>query len=135
MDLSHVAGYLFVLGLIVAVIAGAAVGLSNPIGATATAWISVIFMIIGVVIGACMSTSKKLEEEVYVLVLVSLVLLVASSMNVFAGLNTATGATATGPGLGTAIDDIVGYIAMFSAAAMIVLAIRTLTHFHVSKIR
>jgi len=128
MDVSHIAGYLFVLGLIIAVIAGLAVGLAN-IGATATAWISVMFMIIGVVIGACMSTSKKLEEEVYVLILVSLVLLVASRMNVFAGLDTATGTT-----LGTAIDNIVMYIAMFSAAAMIVLAIRTLTHFHVSKI-
>lgn len=128
MDLSHIAGYLFVLGLIVAVIAGLAVGLAN-IGATAQAWIAVMFMIIGVVIGACMSTSKKLEEEVYVLVLVSLVLLVASNMGVFGQLNVATGTN-----LGTAINAIVGYIAMFSAAAMIVLAIRTLTHFHVSKI-
>jgi len=127
MDVSHVAGYLFVLGLIVAVIAGLTVGLSS-IGATAQAWIAVMFMIIGVVIGACMSTSKKLEEEVYVLVLVSLALLVASQMNVFTSLNVAIS------NLGTAINLIVTYIAMFSAAAMIVLAIRTLTHFHVSKI-
>jgi hypothetical protein len=128
MDLSHVAGYLFVLGLIVAVIAGLAVGFAGAVVATQQ-WIAVIFMIIGVVIGACMSTSKKLEEEVYVLVLVSLVLLVASQMNVFTSLNVAVS------NLGTAINLIVTYIAMFSAAAMIVLAIRTLTHFHVSKIK
>ncbi len=126
MDLSHIAGYLFVLGLIAAVIAGLAVGFN--IGATAQPWIAVMFMIIGVVIGACMSTSKKLEEEVYVLVLVSLVLLVASQMNVFTNLNVAVS------NLGTAINLVVTNIAMFSAAAMIVLAIRTLTHFHVSKI-
>jgi len=128
MDLSHVAGYLFVLGLIVAVIAGLAVGFAT-IGATAEAWIAVMFMIIGVVIGVCMSTSKKLEEEVYVIVLVSLVLLVASNFRVFAGLDTAIN------NLGTAIDYVVTDIAMFSAAAMIVLAIRTLTHFHISKIK
>jgi len=133
MNVTRIAGYLFLLGLIAAVIAGLGVGLST-VGATAQAWIAVMFMVIGIVIGACMSTSKKLEEEVYVLVLVSLVLLVASTMHIFDALNTATGAIVGAPGLGTAINNIVGYIAMFSAAAMIVLAIRTLTHFHMSKI-
>jgi hypothetical protein len=127
MDLSHVAGYLFVLGLIVAVIAGLAVGFANA-GADVQSWIIVMFLILGVVVGACMLTSKKLEEEVYVIVLVSLALLVASNFNVFVDLNTAIN------NLGTAIDDVVTDIAMLSAAAMIVLAIRTLTHFHVSKI-
>jgi hypothetical protein len=133
MNVTRIAGYLFVLGLISAVIAGAAVGLAN-IGLTAQAWIAVMFMIIGVVIGACMSTSKKLEEEVYVLVLVSLVLLVASNMGIFTGTSGGLN-TATGTNLGTAINAIVGYIALFSAAAMIVLAVRTLTHFHISKIK
>jgi len=133
MNVTRIAGYLFLFGLIAAVIAGLGVGLST-VEPNAQAWIAVMFMIIGIVIGACMSTSKKLEEEVYVLVLVSLVLLVASTMHIFDALNTATGATVGASGLGTAINNIVGYIAMFSAAAMIVLAIRTLTHFHISKI-
>jgi heme A synthase len=126
MDLSHVAGYLFIIGLIAAVIAGLAVGFSANL--TWQPWIVVIFLILGVVIGACMLTSKKLEEEVYIVVLVSLALLIASNFKVFAGLDTAIN------NLGTAIDYVVADIAWFSAAAMIVLAIRTLTRFHVSKI-
>jgi hypothetical protein len=128
MNVTRIAGYLFLLGLIAAVIAGLGVGLST-IAADVQAWIAVMFMIIGVVIGACMSTSKKLEEEVYVLVLISLVLLVASQMNVFTNLNVAI------TNLGTALNLVVANIALFSAAAMIVLAIRTLTHFHISKIK
>jgi len=134
MDLSHIAGYLFVIGLVVAVIAGLAVGFAN-VGANIQAWLGVAFALIGVVIGACISTSKKIEEEIYVLVMVSLALLVASNMGVFASFNPATGAAASpAAGLGTAIDSIVGYIALFSAAAIIVLAIRTLTNFHLKKI-
>lgn len=130
-DLSHIAGYLFVLGLIVSVIAGVAVGFLGISSTSATAaWISVAFVLVGLAIGFFVSTSKKIEEEIYVLVLVSLALLVASSMGVFGSLNTATSTT-----IGTAINSIIGYIAMFSAAAIIVLAIRTLTHFHVSKIQ
>ncbi len=129
-DLSHIAGYLFIVGLIVAVIAGLAVGFLgiSSTGATA-AWISVAFVLVGVAIGFLVTTSKKIEEEIYILVLVSLALLVASNMGVFASLDTATSTT-----LGTAVNAIVGYVAMYSAAAIIVLAIRTLTNFHVSKI-
>lgn len=128
-DLSHIAGYLFIVGLIVAAIAGLAVGFSGiPSTSTTAAWISVAFVMIGLVIGFCLTTSKKIEEEIYVLVLVSLALLVASSMNVFGSFNTPTFP------LGASINLIVGYVAMFSAAAIIVLAIRTLTRFHVSKI-
>lgn len=128
MDLSHIAGYLFVIGLIVAVIAGLAVGLAGA-GADVRAWISVAFALIGVTIGTLMSTSKKIEEEIYVLVMVSLALLVASQMNVFNSFDTAVGAN-----IGTALDNVVTNIALFSAAAIIVLAIRTLTNFHVKKI-
>ncbi len=127
-DLSHIAGYLFIIGLIVSVVAGLGVGFLN-IGNIAQAWISVAFVLVGVAIGFLVTTSKKIEEEIYILVLVSLALLVASNMGVFASLNTATSTT-----LGTAVNAIVGYVAMYSAAAIIVLAIRTLTNFHVSKI-
>jgi len=124
-DISHIAAYLFIASLIAAVIAGLAVGLAD-IEQSIRTWISVLFVVLGVVIGACMITSKKIEEEIYVILLVTVALLVASQMGVFAK----TGTTA-----GAAIDNIVTYIAMFSAAAIIVLAIRTITHFHVSKIR
>ncbi len=126
MDLAHIAGYLFILGLVMAVIAGAAV---SAYGANTQAWISVAFVVLGIVIGAFMATSKKIEEEIYVIVVITLGLLVASNMNVFQPFNTAAS------NLGTVINTIVVYIAMFSAAALVVLAIRTLTHFHVSKIR
>jgi uncharacterized membrane protein YccC len=127
-DVSHIAAYLFVVGLIVAVIGGLYVGLGN-VSASMQNWLSVVFIIIGVVIGALMVTSKKIEEEIYVILLVTVALLIASQMGVFAGLNEAYA------NLGTAINRVVSYIAMFSAAAIIVLAIRTITHFHVSKIR
>jgi len=128
MDLSHIASYLFVIGLIAAVIAGLAVGLGN-LGADVQSWISVAFVLIGLGIGAFITTSKKIEEEIYVLVLVSLGLLVASNMGVFTSFNTAIGAN-----IGTALNLVITYIALFSALAIIVLAIRTLTHFHMKKI-
>ena len=128
MDMSHIAGYLFVICLIAAVIAGLAVGFGN-LGAVATAWISVAFVLIGVAIGIFMSTSKKIEEEIYVLVLVSLGLLVASQIGVFTSFDTAVGGN-----IGTALNTVITNIALFSAAAIIVLAIRTLTNFHVKKI-
>lgn len=129
-DLSHIAGYLFVVGLIAAVVAGLAVGLGS-LGADVQSWISVAFVAIGVAIGAFMSTSKKIEEEIYVIVLVSLGLLVVSNMapGVFTSFNTAIGAN-----IGTALNLVITYVALFSALAIIVLAIRTLTHFHMKKI-
>jgi len=128
MDVSHIAAYIFMVGLIIAVIAGLYVGLGN-VSASMQNWLSVVFIIIGIVIGALMITSKKIEEEIYVVLLVTVALLIASQMNIFAGLNEAYAS------LGTAINRVVTYIAMFSAAAIIVLAIRTITHFHISKIR
>ncbi len=132
-DISHVAAYLFVVGLIVAVIAGIS---ASSLGSVTQAWISVAFVVLGAAIGAFMATSKKLEEEIYVLVLAMLALLVAVYGGAFGSLGTA--APSLGPAmvsLGTTIQTIVGYIAMFSAASIIVLAIRTLTNFHISKIR
>ncbi|MEW6221896.1 MAG: hypothetical protein AB1476_01040 [Candidatus Hadarchaeota archaeon] len=123
-DLSHIAGYLFVIGLIAAVVGGIAVGGYYGVGSNVAAWVSLGFAGLGVLIGLFMSTSKKLEEEVYVMVMISLAFLVASNMNVFG----------TGQ-IGTVINTVVGYIAVFSAAAIIILAIRTLTHFHIKKIR
>jgi hypothetical protein len=127
-DLSHIAGYLFVVGLIAAVIGGIAVTAWIGPGTNAAAWISVMFVVLGVVIGALMTTSKKIEEEIYVLLLATLALLVASNMGVFGNFDVA------GANLGTALNAIVAYVAMFSAAAIIVLAVRTITRFHVSKI-
>ena len=75
-----------------------------------------------------MITSKKIEEEIYVILLVTLVLLVASQFGVFTSLNTAVN------NLGGALNCMVTNIATFSGAAIIVLAVRTITHFHVSKI-
>jgi len=129
MDVSHIAAYLFIITLIVAVIAGLYVGLEGLRGSTTQAWISIVLVVLGVVIGALMITSKKIEEEIYVILLVTLVLLVASQFNVFASLDTAV------TNLGAALDCVVTDIAAFSGAGIIVLAIRTITHFHVSKIR
>ena len=127
MDVSRIAAYLFILGLIVAVIAGLYVGFQG-VSAAAGNWLSVVFVIIGVVIGTLMATSKKLEEEIYVILLVTVALLAANQLGVFGGFNQAYA------NMGTAINQVVTYIAMFSAAAIIVLAIKTITHFHVKKI-
>jgi len=128
MDLSRIASYLFILGLVIAVVAGLAGGLMR-FSAAIQGWLLIVFAVLGVVIGFSMSTVKKIEEEVYVIVMLSLALLFASTMGIFSGFNTAIA------GLGDAIDNIVTYIAIFSAASIIVLAIRTLTRFHVSKIQ
>ena len=128
MDIARVASYLFILGLLIAAVAGLAVGFMR-ISAVVQGWLLIVFAVLGVIIGFSMTTVKKIEEEVYVIVMFSLALLVASSMGIFRGFNTAIF------GLGDAIDMIVTYIATFSAAAIIVLAIRTITRFHVSKIK
>lgn len=128
MDVSHIAGYIFIICLIVAVIAGLYVGFEGLRATSTQAWISIILVVLGVVIGALMITSKKIEEEIYVILLVTLTLLVASQFNVFASFDTAV------TNLGAALDCVVTNIAAFSGAAIIVLAIRTITHFHVSKI-
>jgi hypothetical protein len=122
------AAYLFVIGLIVAVITGLYAGFEG-IAANTQAWISIVLVVLGVVIGALMVTSKKIEEEIYVILLVTLVLLVASQFGVFTSLDTAIN------NLGAALNCMVTNIAVFSGAAIIVLAVRTITHFHVSKIR
>ncbi len=128
-DLSHIAGYLFILGLVGSVIAGLAVGLIGLAGDVATL-VTLGFSGLGLLIGFFMSTSKKIEEEIYVIVVVSLGLLIASKMNVFtAGANTA-GALS----IGTALNSMVANVATFSAAAIIVLALRTLGRHHMSKI-
>jgi len=128
MDVSHIAAYLFIIGLIVAIIAGLYVGLGN-VSASLQNWLSVAFMILGIVIGALMITSKKIEEEIYVILLVTVALLVASQVGVFGRLDQVTSTQ-----IGTALNQVITYIAMFSAAAIIVLAIRTITHFHIKKI-
>ena len=127
MDVSHIAGYLFIICLIVAVIAGLYVGFAG-VAASTRDWISIVLGVVGVVIGVLMMTSKKIEEEIYVVLLVTLVLLVASQFT-FASLNTAYN------NLGTALHCVVTNIATFAGAAIIVLAIKTITHFHVKKIR
>jgi len=129
MDVSHIAGYIFLIGLIVAIIAGLYAGFEG-LGVNTQAWISILLVVLGVVIGALMITSKKIEEEIYVVLLVTLVLLVASQFGVFNSLGTA-GYT----NWANALNGLVTNIAVFSGAAIIVLAIRTITHFHVSKIR
>ena len=132
MDVSHIAGYLFIIGLIVAIIAGLYTGFEGlGAGSNTQAWISIVLIIMGVVIGALMITSKKIEEEIYGILLVSLVLLVLSQFagGLFTSLNTAVN------NLGAALNCMVTNIAVFAGAAIIVLAVRTITHFHISKIR
>jgi len=126
MNLARISGYLFIIGLIIAVVAGVLVN-AMSLGAIAHAWISVAFIAIGLVLGWCMSACKKVEEEIYVLLLVTVALLLANNMGVFSSLDVII------PKLGDMVNAIVNYIAFFSAAAIIVLAIRTIFRFHVGK--
>ncbi len=127
-NLSRISGYLFLVGLLIAVVAGIVVNLMS-IGAVMQAWLSVIFIAIGLVLGWCMSACKKVEEEIYILLMVTVALLLANNMGVFSSLDVIV------PRFGDTVNSIVNYIAFFSAAAIIVLAIRTIFHFHVSKIK
>ena len=126
MNLTRISGYLFIIGLIMAVVAGILVN-EMAVGTSIQAWISVAFIAIGLVLGWCMSTCKKVEEEIYVLLLVTVALLLANNMGVFSSLDVII------PKLGDMVNAIVNYIAFFSAAAIIVLAIRTIFRFHVGK--
>jgi hypothetical protein len=127
MNLATISGYLFILGLIIAVVAGIIVN-EMSVSVTTQAWISIVFIAIGLVLGWCMSTSKKVEEEIYILLMVTVALLLANNMGIFQSLDV------LGAKLGHVINAIVNYIAFFSAAAIIVLAIRTIFRFHVGKI-
>lgn len=128
MNLTRISGYLFIIGLIIAVVTGVLVN-AMSLGASAHAWISIAFIAIGLVLGWCMSTCKKVEEEIYVLLLVTVALLLANNMGVFSSLDVII------PKLGDMVNAIVNYIAFFSAAAIIVLAIRTIFRFHVGKMK
>lgn len=127
MNLSTISGYLFILGLIIAVVAGILVN-EMSISLTSQAWISIVFIVIGLVLGWCMSTCKKVEEEIYILLMVTVALLLANQMGIFKSLDI------LGANIGDVVNSIVNYIAFFSAAAIIVLAIRTIFRFHVGKI-
>ncbi len=125
-NLSRISGYLFLVGLLIAVVAGILVNVM-ALGSVLQAWISVVFIAIGLVLGWCMSACKKVEEEIYILLMVTVALLLANSMGVFSSLDVIF------PKLGDIVNSIVNYIAFYSAAAIILLAIRTIFHFHVSK--
>ncbi len=128
MNLTRISGYLFIVGLIIAVVAGILVN-AMSIAVSIQAWISVAFIAIGLVLGWCMSACKKVEEEIYILLLVTVALLLANNMGIFKDLDVIV------PKLGDIVNSIVNYIAFYSAAAIILLAIRTIFRFHVGKVK
>ena len=127
MNLTRISGYLFIIGLIIAVVAGILVN-EMIVEASMKAGLSIVFIAIGLVLGWCMSTCKKVEEEIYILLMVTVALLLANNMGIFSSLDVIV------PKLGDMVNSIVNYIAFFSAAAIIVLAIRTIFRFHVGKV-
>lgn len=111
--------YAYLLGLIIAVVAGLAVA-AGALGAATASWVALVLVILGVVVGL-MNISEK---EVHGFLLATVALLVAGagadwtgSTGVFTALNVV-------PGLGTLLNAIVSNFAVFAAPAAIITAVK-----------
>ena len=103
--------YAYLVGLLVAVLAG--IASSANIGQPAVGYAGVLVVILGIVVGL-MNVEAK---ETMTFLIATIALVVAGSSNVFSiGLPVL--------GIGTALDVIVGYIALFAAPAAIVTSVK-----------
>jgi hypothetical protein len=112
--------YAFILCVIIAILAGiaaTAMGLSLIAGAEAgwLAWVVLILVILGVIVGMTTVTEKEITPF-----LVAVIALSVTAIGVFTPINMAI------PYLGTLIDNIVKLVASFTAPAAIILAVKAI---------
>jgi hypothetical protein len=105
--------YAYLLGLVVAVLAGIAVA-AQAIGSVA-GWVSLLLVILGVVVGL-MNISEK-ESNAFLVA--SIALVAVGSFHVFDALNAVSGT------LATLLNQIVLNIAVFAAPAAIITAVKS----------
>ena len=105
--------YAYLLGLVVAVVAGIALTVGALTGST-SAWIALLLVVIGIVVGL-MNVSEK-ESMTFLIAAIALVL--TGSAGVFSVLNTVISP------LGTLLDSIVSNFALLAAPAAIITAVK-----------
>ena len=106
--------YAYLLGLVVAVLAGLAVA-ASALAASTAAWVDLLLVVLGVIVGL-MNISEK-ESTTFLVAAVALVIVGASG--VFMTLDTAVRP------LGTLLDAIVGNFALFAAPAAVIAAVKS----------
>lgn len=114
---SSIGYYAFILGVIIAIIAGLIVGYSPTMLGTATAYIPLIVGILGVIIGFLNLHDKDIVNFLIAAVALSVVAISAAG---FASLDVVIAP------VGSMIAAVVGYIAALVAPAAIILAIKVI---------
>jgi hypothetical protein len=111
MNMEKVGEWAFLLGIVVAVLAGLA-------GSAVAAWIggiSLLLVVLGIIVGLLNISEKETTSF-----LVAVAALIVASLGSFAVLDTVVAP------LGTIIDAIVGNIAVFAAPAAVIVAVKAI---------
>jgi len=109
--------YAFILCVIIAILAGLVVG-AGLVG-TSGAWVALILVILGVVVGLTTVT----EKEITPFLIAVIALVVAGAGNIFSvGLAGVAGLDV----LGRIIDSILSHVAIFVAPAAIILSLKAI---------
>ena len=112
MNTEKLGRWAFIAGVIIAIIAGIAGAVSDPMGG----WVPLIMLILGIIVGLTTIT----EKETTPFLVAAIALLVANGGRAFLLLNDVM------PGLGTAIDTILVTLAAFVAPAAIIMAVKAI---------
>jgi len=108
----------FLLCVIIAILAGLVVGISAGALGAGAAWVGLVLVALGIVVGLTTVT----EKEITPFLIAVIALVVAGAGNIFT-VAFAGGVLAM---LGTIIDAILNYIAMFVAPAAIILSVKAI---------
>lgn len=106
--------YAYLLGLVVAVLAGLAAA-ANVLAASTAAWVDLLLVVLGVIVGL-MNISEK---ESTTFLIAALALVVVGASGVFVSLDTAVRP------LGALLDAIVQNFALFAAPAAVIVAVKS----------
>ena len=104
----------FIIGVVVALILGIVGGIGSSLGATATAWLGLLLVVLGLIVGFSNITAK----EATLFLVAAIALLVANTAGL-TGLNTLI------PYLGSIFAGIVTFLLVMVAPAALVVAVKT----------
>src|SRR3989344_7010362 len=112
MDTQQIGGYAFIVGVIIAVIAG--IGASSMLG-NAAGWIPLVLVVLGLIVGLFNITDKETEKFLIAAIALMAVGTTAGGLTVID--------TVLSP-LGKVLAAIVGQIAVFVAPAALIVALK-----------
>src|SRR3989344_337994 len=110
MDTQQIGGYAFIIGVVIAVIAG--LGAAGLLGASVASWVPLLLVILGLVVGLLNVTDKETEK-----------FLIEAAALMLTG--TASVSLTVIPTIGPYLADIVRYIAVFVAPAALIVALKS----------